>query len=130
MSACGLWQGTRRLIAVIADDDGTLRPPITAPATPDNASHLLAYLATASIDVLILAERTHTLITQAHALGLHVRIVPHDLLEAIRAATGFTQRPPCDTACLLARWYQSPALRLYLREFRQPAVAKQQLALF
>ena len=130
MSVCGLWQGTRRLIAVIGDDDGTLRSPITAPATPDNASHLLAYLATVGIDVLILAERTHTLITQAHALGLHVRIVPHDLLEAIRTATGLTQRPPRDTACLLARWYQTPALRLHLRTFHQPTAAKQQLALF
>ena len=130
MSVCGLWQDTQRLVAVIIDDDGTLRSPITTPATADNAAHLLAYLATVGIDVLILAERTHTLITQAHALGLHVRIVPHDLLEAIRAATGLTQRPPCDTACLLARWYQTPVLRLHLRKFHQPTAAQQQLGLF
>lgn len=130
MSACGLWQGTHRLVAVIVDDDGRLRPPITAPATPANATHLLAYLTTAGIDVLILPERTYTLITQAHALGLQIRLVPHDLLQAIRTATGLTQRPPRDTACLLARWYQTPVLRLHLRKFHQPIAAKQQLGLF
>ena len=45
MSVCGLWQGAHRLFAVIIDDNGQLRPPITAPATPDYAHHLLSYRA-------------------------------------------------------------------------------------
>ncbi len=50
MNVCGLWQGSHRLAAVIANDDGTLRPPITTPATPDHTRHLLDYLVTAGID--------------------------------------------------------------------------------
>jgi hypothetical protein len=130
VSVCALWQGTQRLSAVIVDDDGELRLPITVPATSNNAHHLLTYLATAGIGTLIIAESNHILIAQAHALNLHVRLVPHDLLEAIRTATGLNHRPPRNTAILLARWYLTPILRLHLREFRAQAPQKKQLALF
>ena len=130
MSVCGLWQGTRRLVAVIVGDDATLRPPITVPATPSNAHHLLTYLAAIDIGTLIVAERSHTLIAQALALKLVVRLVPHDLLHAIRTAVGLNRRPPCHTAMLLARWSLTPTLRLYLREVRAPAIQQKQLALF
>lgn len=129
MSVCALWQGTRRLAAVLVDDDGALRPPITVPATPDNAHHLLTYLATAGVGTLILAEGSHRLIAQAHALQLPVRLVPRDLLEAIRTATGLDRRPPRHTAILLARWSLTPALRLHLRESRAPAAPAKQLDL-
>jgi len=130
MSLCGLWQGTRRLAAAIANDDATLRPPITTPATPAHTGHLLDYLVTAGIDTLILAERSHGLIAQAHARRLHVRLVPHDLLEAIRAATALHHRPPRYTASLLARWPFTPALRLHLRDLQPTPPRKNQLALF
>lgn len=129
MSACALWQGTGRLAAVIIDDDGELRPPITVPATPNNAQHLLSYLATAGVDTLIITEASHSLIAQAHALELPVRLVPRDLLEAIRTAAGLDHRPPRHTAILLARWYLTPALRLHLRETRTPAPQENQLDL-
>ncbi len=129
MSLCALWQGSRRLVAVIIDDDLQLRPPITVPATPDNAHHLLTYLATAGVHTLILSEASHSLIVQAHALKLAVRLVPRDLLNAIRTATGLDYRPPRNTAILIARWYLAPALRLHLRETRAPAPRENQLDL-
>ena len=130
MSVCGLWQGTHRLFAVIIDDDGELRSPISAPATPDNAHHLLSYLATAGVGTLIIAQRSHILIAQAHRLQLDIGVVPHDLLHAIRAATGLNHRPARNTAILLARWPLTPILRLHLQKLRAPRPAQeQQLAL-
>ena len=130
MSVCALWQGTRRLVAVIVEDDGHLRPPISVPATPSNAQYLLTYLAAIDIGTLIVAERSHTLIAQARALKLAVCLVPHDLLDAIRTAVGLKHRAPRHTAMLLARWYLTPTLRLHLRELRAPAIQEKQLALF
>ena len=129
MSVCALWQSTRRLAAVIVDDDGALRRPITVPATPGNAHHLLSYLATAGVATVILAEGSHRLIAQAHALKLPVRLAPRDLLEAVRIATGLDHRPPRHTAILLARWSLTPALRLHLREYRAPISPEKQLDL-
>ena len=131
MSVCGLWQSARRLVAVIIDDDGDLRPPITAPATPDNAHHLLSYLSAAGVGTLIIAQRSHILTAQAHRLKLDIGLVPHDLLHAIRAATGLNHRPPRNTAILLARWPLTPVLRLHLRKLPAPLPAQEnQLALF
>lgn len=130
MSVCALWQGTRRLAAVIVNDDGELRPPITVPATPDNAHHLLTYLATAGVDAVILGEESHSLIAQAQALELAVRLAPPDLLDAIRTATDLDHRPPRHTAILLARWDLAPALRPQLREVRAPTPPDKQLPLF
>lgn len=130
MNVCGLWQGVGRLAAVIADEHGGLRPPITVRATPQNTHHLLDYLVTAGIDTLILAERSHGLIAQARERRLHVRLVPYDLLEGIRQATALNHRPPRFTAILLARWPFNPALRSHLCEARPTSPQKNQLALF
>jgi len=130
VNVCGLWQGSHRLVAAIANEEGTLRPPITVRATPENTHHLLDYLVTADIDTLILAEYSYPLITQAHARQLHVRLVPYDLLEGIREATALNHRPPRYTASLLARWPFTPALRSHLRELRPTPPRKNQLALF
>lgn len=130
MTVCGIWQGNRRLVAVIATDDGALRPPITAPDNQDNAHHLLDYLAAIDIGILILSEHSHTLIAKARALNLDLRLAPHDLLQAIRTAAGLIHRSPRDTASLLARWYLTPTLRLHLRRFRAIAIHQKQIALF
>jgi hypothetical protein len=129
MNVCGVWQGIQCLAAAIANDDGTLLPPITVRATPDNAGYLLDYLVTAGIDTLILAERSHSLITQALARQLRVRLVPNDLLDGIRLATAIHRRPPRYTASLLARWPFTSA-RSYLREFLPTPQQKNQLPLF
>jgi hypothetical protein len=130
VNVCGLWQGVGRLAAVIADEDGSLRPPITVRASTQNTHHLLDYLVTAGIDTLILAERSHGLIAQARERRLHVRLVPHDLLDGIRQATTLNHRPPRFTAILLARWPFTPALRSLLRDVQPTAPRKSQLALF
>lgn len=129
MSICGIWQGARRLAAVIANDDGTLRPPITTTATPQHLRHLLDYLVTAGIDTLILPERSLSLIAQAKALPFHVRLAPHTLLDGIRDATAFSHQPPQHTAKLLARW-PSTTLSGQLRELPPIAYSKNQLPLF
>jgi hypothetical protein len=51
---------------------------------------------------------------QAHQTPVVVWIAPSALLEAIRFATGLTNRPPKQTAALLARWPTAPALRPFL----------------
>src|SRR5512143_3488575 len=130
MNVCGLWQGVQHLAAVIANKDGSLRAPITVRATPPNTHHLLDYPATTEIDTLILAERSHCLIAQARERRLHVRLVPHDLLEGIRQATALNHRPARVTASLLARWPFTPALRSHLREAHPCPPRKNQLALF
>ena len=129
MNACALCQGSRRLVAVIIDDERRLRPPITVAATPSNAHHLLTYLATAGVDTLILAEASHSLIARGLALGLAVRLVPRDLFDAVRTATGLDHRPPRNSAILLARWYLSPVLHRHLRHARAPATPENQLHL-
>ena len=129
MSGCALWQGRRRLAAVIIDEERTLRAPMTAPATPRHVHHLLSYLVTAGVDTLILAEPSHGLLAQAHALKLAVRLLPRNLLEAIRTATGLDHRPPQHTALLLAHCDLLPALRVHLRDARAPAPQDHQLDL-
>ena len=129
MNVCGVWQGIHCLAAAIANDDGTLRPPITVRATPNNAGYLFDYLVTAGIDTLVLAEHSYSLISQAHVRNLRVRLVPSDLLEGIRVATAIHRRPPRHTAILLARWPFTPA-RNYLRELHQTPPRKTQLPLF
>ena len=127
-AACG---STQRLIAVIIDDRTELRPPITVPATHDNAHHLLCYLRTTGVGTLIIAEHSHILIAQAQRLKLDIRLVPDELLQAIRTATGLNHRPPRNTAILLARWPLTPVLPLHLRDLRTPLPRKEtQLALF
>ena len=55
--------------------------------------------------------------------------VLNPLLEAIRTATGFTQRPAKYTAALLARWPSIPALRPYLRHLATQKPEPKQLCL-
>ena len=130
MSVCGLWQGPRRLVAVILDDEGYPCPPLTVPLSPANTHHLLAYLAALDIGTLILSDRSYPLIIQALALKLPLRLVPDSLLDAIRTASGHNHRPARNTALMLARWHTIPTLRPYLREFRPPPVPEKQLPLF
>jgi hypothetical protein len=130
MSPCGVWQSSQRLIAVIVNDAGEPCAPITTRRIPEHCATLLHYLVTVSIDALVVTERSYQLIAQAHAAKLCVYTVPHDLLEAIRHATGLNQRPLRYTAALLARWPLNPTLRIYLREPRPQPTHDKQLALF
>lgn len=129
MNVCGIWQGAQRLTAVIVNDDGTLRSPITVRTTPENVRNLLDYLVTTGIDTLVLVEHSYSLIAQAHDRQLRVRLVPHDLLEGIRVATAMHRRSPRQTAILLARWPFTSA-RSYLRELQVTQPQKTQLPLF
>jgi hypothetical protein len=126
VSACGLWATSKRLCAVIIDDTGTARPPISAARTPQACATLLAWLSTTNVRTLVLSECSGALIAQAHAANLSVHIAPHELFEAIRIAAGLIHRPHRYTAGLLARWPLSPGLRRHLRQiFPQEQLAQQ-----
>jgi hypothetical protein len=129
-SVCGLWLGAHSLCAVIIEEGGQTRLPVTGPCTPEACASVLAWLATSEVHTLVLTERAEALIAQAHAARLCVELVPHPLLEAIRSAAGLTQRAPCHSAALLARWYFTPGLREHLRQWREPACAAEQHPLF
>jgi hypothetical protein len=130
-SVCGLWLSAQSLCAVIIEDSGQARPPVTGPGTPEACASVLAWLATSEVHTLVLSERSQALIAQAHpAAQLRIELVPHQLLEAIRHAAGLTHRAPCHSAALLARWHFTPGLREHLREWREPAAAAEQHTLF
>jgi hypothetical protein len=130
MSVCGLWFGPQRVCAVILEDSGRIRDPLNAACTPEACASLLACLSTHEVHTVVVSERSQALIAHACAARLRVELVPHALLEAIRAATGLTHRAQRYSAALLARWYLTPGLREHLRELRAPASAAQQHTLF
>jgi hypothetical protein len=130
MSVCGLWLSAQRLCAVIIEDSGQARTPLTTDYTPEACASLLAWLATSEVHTVVLSERAQGLIAQAHAAHLRVELVAHQLLEAIRGAAGLIHRAPCHSAALLARWHFTPGLREHLRELRAPDLPAQQHTLF
>jgi hypothetical protein len=129
MSACGLWATSRRLCAVIVDDTGRARPPISAARTPQACATLLAWLSSTDVRTLVLSECSGSLIAQAHAANLCVHLAPHELFEAIRLAAGLTHRPHRYTAGLLARWPLAPGLRRHLHRSLPQDQSAQQLPL-
>jgi hypothetical protein len=129
-SVCGLWLSAHSLCAVIIEDSGQQRLPVTGPCTLEACASVLAWLATSEVHTLVLSERAQALIAQAHASQLRIELVPHDLLEAIRSAAGLTHRAPCHSAALLARWHFTRGLREHLRELRAPELPAQQHTLF
>lgn len=129
MSACGLWLGAQRLVAVIAEDDGRLHRPIRAAPTAEACAALFDWLSSRDIHTLVIGEGNPTLIAQAQAAHLHVQLVPRPWLDAIRSVAGYTRRPHRDSAALLARWSLTPGLRGLLRECRPTDAPAQQLSL-
>jgi hypothetical protein len=130
MSVCGLWLSAQRLCAVIIEEGGQVRTPLTSECTPEACASLLAWLVTSEVHTVVLSERAQGLVAQAHAAQLRVQLPPRRLLEAIRDAAGLTHRAPCHSAALLARWHITPGLREQLRELPAPASAAQQHTLF
>jgi hypothetical protein len=130
MRVAGLWPARSKLLAVIVDERGRQPAPISAVRTTEAAAALIAWLDT-TVDALVVSDRDRPLIELARAAAatLPLALAPHELLEAIRAAAGFTHRPQRHTAAFLARWYLSPALRRYLRQDVAPAVERDQLPL-
>ena len=102
---CGLWPTPKRFIAVILERDNP-RPPIALAQTHAARVGLVQWLADQPMTGLVLTD----------AMACDPIVAPATLLEAIRTATGFTNRPAKYTAALLARWPNIPALRPYLRQ--------------
>lgn len=128
MRVAGLWPARTKLIAVIVDERRYPAAPVTAARTTAAAAALFAWLEM-TVDALVLSDRHATLIDLARAAKLPPALAPHELIEAIRTAAGFTHRPPRQTAAFLARWYLTPALRRYLRQDTAPSVERDQLPL-
>jgi hypothetical protein len=127
---CGLWPTPRRFVAVILDH-GHPTPPIALAQTPAARAGLVQWLADRHLTGLALSDAMacDPIVTLALDAQLTVWLVPATLLEAIRTATGFTQRPAKYTAALLARWPSTPALRPYLRRLTDSTPEPNQLCL-
>ncbi len=118
MSPCGLWRTPRRLLAVVLDDHGHPRPPISVALADDARWGLLVWLQSKGHRDVVLTDalaRGDPIGRIALTLGVRLWVVPASVLEGVRQATALTKRPPKHTAALLARWPAAPALRSYLR---------------
>ena len=116
-SLCGLWPTPKRFIAVILERDHP-RPPIALAQTHAARVGLVQWLADQPMTGLVLTDAMacDPIVALTLEAQLTVWLAPTTLLEAIRTATGFTNRPAKYTAALLARWPNIPALRPYLRQ--------------
>lgn len=118
MSPCGLWRTPRRLLAVVLDEHGRSRPPISIARTDNARWGLLLWLQSKGHRDLVLTDalaRGDPIGRMALAQGVRVWLVPTPVVEDVRQATELTTRPAKYTAALLARWPGAPALRSYLR---------------
>jgi hypothetical protein len=113
---CGLWSGPGRSAAVLIDPVTQRQLPLSLANTEQARGALLAWLAERSAHLVIPDTlRAAPFLRQACHTPVVVWIAPSALLEAIRLATGLTNRAPKQTAALLARWPSVPALRPFLR---------------
>ena len=125
-AVCGLWSGPRRSAAVLIDPL-TQRPlPLSLANTEPARGALLAWLAERSAHLVIPDTLLRQpFLNQVSHTPVIVWIAPSALLEAIRFATGLTNRPLKQTAALLARWPTAPALRPFLRRLNTARPADQ-----
>lgn len=132
MSPCGLWRTPRRLLAVVLDDRGHSRPPISIALTDDARWGLLIWLQSKGHREVVLTDalaRGDPIGRMALTLGLRLWVVPAPVVQGVRQAADLTRRAPKHTAALLARWPGVPALRPYLRAAR-PDLDDRQLGLW
>lgn len=118
MSPCGLWRTPRRLLAVVLDEHGRPRPPISVALTDDARWGLLVWLQSQGYHDVVLTDalaRGDPIGPIALTLGVRLWVVPASVVEGVRQVTELTKRAPKHTAALLARWPGAPALRSYLR---------------
>ena len=113
---CGLWPGSRRATAVLFDTLTQHQRALSLANTTLAHTTLLDWLVEQNAhlvipDTLLAAP----CLNPASPLPVAVWIAPSPLLEAIRYASGITNRTPKQTAALLARWPTAPALRPFLR---------------
>lgn len=131
MSTCGLWRTPRRLLAVVLDERGRSRPPVTAPMTDDARWGLLTWMQSQGCEDVVLTDqlaRADPIARMALTLGVRFWVVPLPVVEGVRQLTELTGRAPKYTAALLARWLNAPALRSYLR-LVEPNLDERQLTL-
>ncbi len=113
---CGVWPGPTRSTAVLLDPLTKLQLPISLANTEQARCALLTWLANQRAHLVIpdtlLAQ---PFLNQASQTPLTVWITPSALLQAIRFTTGFTNRPPKQTAAVRDPLPTAPALRPFLR---------------
>jgi len=132
VSPCGLWRTPRRLVAVVLDEDGRPRPPLSVALTDDARWGLLVWLQSRGCHDVVLTDalaRGDPIGRIAVTLGVRLWVAPASVVEGVRQATELSRRPPKYTAALLARWPSAPALRAYLRAV-EPDVSDRQLGLW
>lgn len=129
--ACGIWPASRRLVAVIAGEDGRARAPIALARTDDARAALLNHLLDTGTNALVLprpALDAEPLIALAIADGLRVWLAPAGLVEPLRRAAALTS--PRLSAGMLARLPAVPSLRAQLVRVEPAGQDPRQLALF
>lgn len=118
MAACGIWCSSRRLVAVVVDDDGHATPmPLTA-VTDDERWELLAHLdAEHGLDCELVFPEDLVKVDPICRFALERRHVtwsaPRVLVEAIRRVAALDRATR--TAAMIARLAIVPSLRQHLR---------------
>ena len=114
MSPCGLWRSPRRLLAVVLDEHGRPRPPISIALTDDARLGLLAWLQSKGLRDLVLTDalaRGDPIGRMALALGIRVWVLPAPVVADVRQATAWPRRAPKSPAAPLVRCHRPTALR-------------------
>jgi hypothetical protein len=128
---CGIWPAPRRLVAVIAGEDGRAGAPIAVARTDDARAALIHHLSDAGTTALVLprpALDADPLIALAITEGLRVWLAPAGLVEPVRRAAALAT--PRLLAALLARLPAVPSLRAQLVRLEPAGQDPRQLALF
>jgi hypothetical protein len=125
MASCGLWPNRRGLVAVVADDNGGLVPPIfTAAQTPQACWALLAHVeAHHGLDCrFVITDETllaNTALGQIAAQRCSpVLVVSSNVVHGLRVLTGCARAPPKKLALLLARLPLCRPLESFLTPLR------------
>lgn len=132
MTCCGIWRTSRRLVAVVVDDDGKARTPIAVALTDDARWGLLVWLRAKGISEVVVTDEladSDSIVATAIELGLCPWLASAYVVEAIRHTAGLVGRPAKLTAAMLARWRGVSVLRPYLRP-ATPCADERQLDLW
>lgn len=123
MISCGIWRSGDKLVAVVVDDAGRTRKPISVACTARAAEALVAHLVEdAGAEIVLPASLLAEPIGRACVNG-QLWIVPCGLAEPIQQAAALSARA---SAAMLARLPRVAALR---RQLRRHAIDPRQLSL-
>lgn len=123
MISCGIWLSGEKLLAVVMDDAGRARKPVSVAATASAAEALVVHLVEdVGAEIVLPASLLTEPIGRACTNG-QLWIVPCGLVEPIRQAAALSPRA---SAAMLARL---PRIAVLRRQLRRHAIDPRQLSL-